>query len=116
MHPVIPPVDRKLLEKELNENTFVRDANNGENKIYIVNFHNSPNTLREIGRLRELTFRAAGGGTDQEMDLDDFDTCERCYEQLIVWNPEDKEIVGGYRFIRCVDSKSADGNYHLATT
>jgi hypothetical protein len=116
MQPIIPPVERRLLEKELNENTFVRDANNGENKIYIVNHHNSPNTLLEIGRLRELTFRAAGGGTDKAIDLDDFDTCERCYEQLIVWNPEDREIVGGYRFIRCVDSKSADGNYHLATT
>ncbi|HET6992769.1 MAG TPA: GNAT family N-acetyltransferase [Bacteroidia bacterium] len=116
MQPVIPPVARPLLEKELNENTFVRDVNNGDNKIYIINIHNSPNTLREIGRLREVTFRAAGGGTTKEIDLDDFDTCERCYDQLIVWNPEDKEIVGGYRFIRCVDSKSPDGNYHLATT
>lgn len=116
MQAIIPPVDRQLLEKELNENTFVRDVNKGDTKIYVVNFHNSPNTLREIGRLRELTFRAAGGGTDKELDLDDFDTCERCYEQLIVWDPGDKEIVGGYRFIRCVDSKSSDGNYHLATT
>jgi hypothetical protein len=116
MQPVISPVSRELLEKELNENTFVRDVNNGDNKIYIVNQHNSPNTLIEIGRLREVTFRAAGGGTGKETDLDHFDTCDNCYEQLIVWNPEDREIVGGYRFIRCVDSKTADGNYSLATT
>lgn len=116
MQALIPPVDRSLIEKELNEHTFVRDARGGENKIFIVNVHNSPNTLSEIGRLREVTFRAAGGGTEKEMDLDDFDTCEKCYEQLIVWNSEDKEIVGGYRFIRCIDSKSTDGNYHLATT
>ncbi len=116
MQALIPPVARHLLEQELNATTFVRDARGGENKIFIVNIHNSPNTLREIGRLRELTFRAAGGGTDKESDLDDFDICEKCYEQLIVWNPKEREIVGGYRFIRCGDSKSPDGNYHLATT
>lgn len=116
MQPTIPPVERELLEQELNDRTFVRDANNGDNKIYIVDQHDSPNTLREIGRLRELTFRAAGGGTGKPSDLDDFDTCENCYKQLIVWNPGDKEIVGGYRFIRCEDSRTPDGNYHLATT
>lgn len=116
MQPVIPPIDRTLLEQELNEHTFVRNSNNGENKIYIVNIHNSPNTLDEIGRLRELTFRAAGGGTGKPSDLDDFDTCEKCYEQLIVWSPQDREIVGGYRFIRCENSKTESGEYHLATT
>jgi hypothetical protein len=116
MQPITPPVDRALLESELNQKTFVRKANNGENEIYIINAHNSPNTLREIGRLREVTFRAAGGGTGQEIDLDDFDTCENCYEQLIVWSPKEREIVGGYRFIRCINAKTADGNFHLATT
>ncbi len=116
MQALIPPVARHLLEQELNEHTFVRDARGGENQIFIVNIHNAPNTLQEIGRLRELTFRAAGGGTDKACDLDDFDTCEKCYEQLIVWSPENKEIVGGYRFIRCCDSRTPDGNYHLATT
>jgi putative hemolysin len=116
MQPVISPVDRELLVNELNEQTFVRDSNNGDNKIYIVNAHNAPRTLEEIGRLREVTFRAAGGGTGKSSDLDDFDTCENCYEQLIVWNPADKEIVGGYRFIRCEKAKMPNGNYHLATT
>lgn len=116
MKPIIPPIDRKLLEQELNRKTFVRETNKGENQIYIVDQHDSPNTLLEIGRLREVTFRAAGGGTDKDCDLDDFDVCDNCYKQLIVWNPENKEIVGGYRFIRCADSKSPDGNFHLATT
>ncbi len=116
MKAIIPPVSRELLELELNKDTFVRQTNKGDNQIYIVDIHNAPNTLLEIGRLREVTFRAAGGGTDKDSDLDDFDICQNCYKQLIVWNPEDKEIVGGYRFIRCEDSKSSDGNYHLATT
>jgi hypothetical protein len=66
-----------------------------------VNHHNAPNVVREIGRLRELSFRTAGGGTKKSIDLDDYDTRELCYEQLIVWSPEDEEIIGGYRFIDC---------------
>jgi putative hemolysin len=115
MQPVIPPVDRLLIEQELNADTFIRHTNNGDNLLYIVNIHNAPNTLREIGRLREVTFRAAGGGTGLDCDLDELDTCENCYEQLIVWNPADREIVGGYRLIRCEKARNAEGNYHLAT-
>lgn len=116
MQDIIPPVDRALLNSELNSNTFVRKANNGDNQIYIINNHNAPHTLREIGRLRELTFRAAGGGTGLDCDLDDFDTCENSYDQLVVWNQEDQEIVGGYRYIRCIKALQPDGDYHLATT
>jgi len=116
MKNVIAPIEKSLLRQELNSRTFIRKANNGNNEIYILNQHNAPNTLLEIGRLREETFRAAGGGTGLDCDLDDFDTCEKCYEQLIVWNPEEEEIVGGYRYIRCGEARNADGNYHLATT
>ena len=98
---ILPPIDRELLRSELNENVFIRDTNKGDNKIYIVNHHNSPNVMREIGRLRELTFASAGGGTGQEVDIDEHDTSENCYEQLIVYSPEDDEISGGYRFIDC---------------
>ncbi len=96
---IIPPVERELIEDELNEDRFVRKANKGNNEIYIVNHHNSPHTMREIGRLREISFRGAGGGTGHEIDIDEYDTNDRCYEQLIVWSPEDKEVIGGYRFI-----------------
>ena len=79
-------------------------ANNGNNEIYIITHHNSPNVMREIGRLREVTFRHAGGGTGLEIDIDEFDTSSHPYQQLLVWNPEDKEIVGAYRFILCKDA------------
>jgi len=117
MQSIIDPVDRKVLAEELNSDRLVRNTNNGRNLIYIVTIHDSPNVLREIGRVRELTFRAAGGGTGKEIDLDEFDLIENCYKQLIVWNPVDQEIVGGYRFIRC-DEAAPDHKhqYKLATT
>jgi hypothetical protein len=116
MSAIIPPVPVDVLERELSPDRFVRITNNGSNHLYIVNQHNAPNVLREIGRLREITFRDAGGGTGLDCDLDTFDTSENCYEQLIAWNPEEKEIMGGYRYIRCGDAgKDAAGIYELAT-
>lgn len=100
---IIPPIDKAQLEKELNEDVFVRMANKGNNEVYIVNQHNAPNVVQEIGRLRELTFASAGGGTGLAVDLDEFDTSENCYDQLILYNREEQEIVGGYRFIKCKD-------------
>ena len=100
---IIDPVDRELIKKELTKERFGRVTRKGDNEIYIVNHHNSPNTMREIGRLRELSFRSAGGGTKKSIDIDQYDTCENCYQQLIVWSPEDEEIIGGLRFIDCSD-------------
>lgn len=112
---IIPPVDRALIKAELNPARFVRKTNKINNLIYIVNHHNSPNVMREIGRLRELTFALAGGGTGQPIDIDENDTAEICYEQLVVFSPEDDEIMGGYRFIDC--AKIADkGVHHLSTS
>lgn len=116
MQNIIQPIDRQLLLSELNERTFVRTANNGDNEIYIITHHDSPNVMKEIGRLREVTFREAGGGTGKEIDIDDFDINDFPYKQLIVWNPEDKELVGGYRFIKCADAVDKNGKIHLATT
>ena len=116
MQDIIPAIPLDILEKELSKERFVRVTNNGSNHLYIVNHHNSPNVVREIGRLREVTFRESGGGTGLDCDLDHFDTNENCYEQLIAWNPEDKEIIGGYRFIECGKvKKDQEGNYELAT-
>jgi hypothetical protein len=98
---IIDPVPVDLLKEELNQHTFVRKTNKGNNEIYIVNFHNAPNTLREIGRLREITFTQSGGGTGQALDIDIFDTSENCYQQIVLFSPEDNEIIGGYRFIDC---------------
>lgn len=116
LEPIIPPVSRDLLKKELSPERFLRYANNGNNQVYLVNHHNAPNVVREIGRLREITFRAAGGGTGLSMDLDEFDTCETCYDQLITWNEEDQEIVAGYRVILCKKALDEEGFPHLSTT
>lgn len=112
---IIPAVDARLLKTELNPSTFLRKTRKGDNEIYCVNIHNAPNVVREIGRLREITFRDAGGGTGKSMDLDEFDTNEICYDQLVLWSPEDEEIIGGYRYILCQDAIKSDA-IHLSTT
>ena len=113
---VIDPVPGELILAELNATTFLRKTNNGNNEIYVVNHRNAPNTLREIGRLREVTFRAAGGGTGLACDLDEYDTNEQPYQQLIVWNITDKDIVGGYRYIHCKNAIGPNGEIMLATS
>ncbi len=114
---IIPPVATELLLKELTADKFIRNTNNGGNLLYIFDAHNSPNLLREIGRLREESFRHASGGTGDEMDIDDFDTCENCYKQLIVWDPDANQILGGYRFKICDENTvNANGNVQLSTS
>ncbi len=116
MQPIIEPVEKHILESELNSDRFVRDANNGDNQIFILTHHDSPNVMREIGRLREFTFRASGGGTGQAIDIDEFDTAEAPYKQLVVWDPTEKEIVGGYRYIKLGEAPVKNGIIHVATT
>ena len=99
MKEIIAPVDKDLIKSELTIDRFLRSTNKANNEIYIVNAHNSPHTMREIGRLREIAFRNAGGGTGMEIDIDTFDTMDEPCQQLIVWNPDADEIIGGYRFI-----------------
>ncbi len=106
MKSIINQIEISLLEKELTPNKLVRTTNFGKNKIYIITHHDSPNLMLEIGRLREVSFREAGGGTGKEVDIDKFDTAETPYKQLIVWSKSNKEIIGGYRFL---DSKSVIG-------
>ncbi|MBQ19646.1 MAG: hemolysin [Flavobacteriales bacterium] len=112
---MMAPIDRDVLEKELTPERFVKKTNKGDNDIYIVNYHNAPNVLKEIGRLRELSFSQAGGGTGKDIDLDKFDTSENCYEQLIVYDREDREIVSGYRFKDCSTAISPSGEILLST-
>jgi len=99
MEEIIAPVDKDLIKSELTIERFLRRTNKANNEIYIVNAFNSPYTMREIGRLREIAFRNAGGGTGLEIDIDTFDTMDEPCQQLIVWNPDADEIIGGYRFI-----------------
>lgn len=113
---VVPPVPKHLLESELTREIFVRKTNKGDNRIYDFAATQAPNLLREVGRLRELAFRTAGGGTGDELDLDYHDTSEIPYRQLIVWDPKEKEILGGYRYIMCDNlKKDSQGEFELAT-
>lgn len=99
MFPIIPPVNKDLLISELTKDKFLRKSNFGNTELYVFSCKDSPNLAKELGRLREITFRMAGGGTGQAIDIDKYDVAEDNYLQLIVWDPEEKEIIGGYRFI-----------------
>ena len=115
METIIQPIDKSLLEKELSKDRLLRKTNNGNSLIYIVNEVNSPNVVREIGRLREVTFRDAGGGTGNKIDLDEYDYGDRAFEQMIVWDPREKEITGGYRFIKCKNLEIEGSIVHSPT-
>lgn len=99
MKDIISPVDVEILKSELTEDKRLRFTNKSHNEIYIITYHDSPNVMREIGRLREEAFRTAGGGTGMEVDIDEFDTMPNPCKQLIVWDPEAEKIIGGYRYI-----------------
>lgn len=117
MEDIIQPIDRKLIMAELTEERRLRTTNKSGNIIYVVDAHNAPNTMKEIGRLREIAFRAAGGGSEKSMDIDEFDIMEHPYKQLIVWNPEAEEILGGYRYILGTDVQFyPNGEPMLATS
>ena len=100
---IIQPIAKEVLRSELTPDRQLRMTNKSHNEIYIITAHNAPNVMKEIGRLREIAFREAGGGTGKSMDIDEFDTCDNCYKQLIVWNPEAEEIIGGYRYLLGTD-------------
>ena len=113
---IAPPVDRELLRAELTREKFMRKTNNAHNEIFVIDAHDSPALMREVGRLREVSFRAAGGGTGKAIDVDPFDSAQPPYKQLIVWDPVALEIVGGYRFILCAEAGlDAGGIPNLAT-
>ncbi|HAD97293.1 MAG TPA: hemolysin [Cryomorphaceae bacterium] len=105
MKNIIPAVDRKAILDELTEETFLRHTNKGGNQLYLVTHHNAPNVMREIGRLREIAFRTAGGGTGKQLDVDAYDTAKVPFEQLVLWDPEDQEILAGYRLLKCKDAE-----------
>ncbi len=114
---IIAPISKEVLKAELTDNKRLRFTNKSNNEIYIVTYQDSPNVVREIGRLREIAFRAAGGGTGKALDLDEFDTMDEPYKQLIVWDPEEEVIIGGYRYLLGTDAKLDDkGQPILATS
>lgn len=117
MEPVIEPVDRALIMNELTGEKLLRKTRHGSNEIYVVNGNEAPNVMREIGRLRELAFRQAGGGTGKSLDIDEFDVHpSHPYMQIVIWNPESQQILGGYRYILCSNARNEQGEFDLATS
>lgn len=117
MEEIIKPVSKELIKAELTEEKRLRMTNKSNNQIYIITYQDSPHIMQEIGRLREIAFRAAGGGSGLSVDIDEYDTMENPYKQLIVWNPEAEEILGGYRYILGTDVRLDDqGAPVLATS
>jgi hypothetical protein len=117
MEEIIAPIPAEVLKSELTEDKRLRFTNKSNNEIYVITWKDAPNVLREIGRLREIAFRTAGGGTGKALDLDDFDMMETPCKQLIVWDPEAEEIIGGYRYILGTDTKlDENGQPVLATS
>ena len=113
---IIDPIDRETLKRELTQDIFIRPTNNASNEIYIFKGDEKPNLMKEVGRLREVSFREAGGGTGKPLDVDEFDSGPYSYSQLIVWDPSENAIVGGYRVVLCKDTQDTEGNFHLSTT
>lgn len=99
MEEIIAPIDKEIIKSELTPDKFLRTTRKANNEIYIITHQDSPNTMQEIGRLREIAFRHAGGGTGLSVDIDEYDTMDDPYSQLVVWNPDAEEILGGYRFL-----------------
>lgn len=117
MEKIIDPVPVELIKAELTPARKLMDTNKGGNELYVVDCHNAPNTLREIGRIRELTYRAAGGCSGKELDLDEYDFMKKPYRQLIVWDPDAQAIIGGYRFILGRDvTFKADGQPNVTSS
>lgn len=116
MEEIIAPISKEIIKSELTEEKRLRFTNKSHNEIYITTAHESPNVMKEIGRLREIAFRASGGGTGKSMDIDEYDVMDHPYKQLIVWNPEAEEILGGYRYLSGEDVKfDENGKPILAT-
>lgn len=116
MEDIIAPISKELLKAELTEEKRLRMTNRSHNQIYIVTAQDSPNTMKEIGRLREIAFRAAGGGTGKALDIDEYDVMENPYKQLIVWNPDAEEILGGYRYILGTDVRFDEQGHPILAT
>lgn len=114
MEPIIQPVDTELLLREL-EGHLLRPTNKADNLIFDVTAHECPNIMREIGRLREISYRDAGGATGKAADIDDMDTMERPYHQLIVWDPDNQQIIGGYRYLLGSEAEIRDGQPYITS-
>ncbi len=117
MEKIIDPIDKNIIKAELKREYFLRNTNFGKREIYVITDKTAPHVMQEIGRLREISFRESNGGTGKSVDIDEFDISENPYKQLIVWDTEEEEIVGGYRFLEGNEvAFDSNGMPELATT
>ncbi len=93
---IVTPVDNELMTQEVEalKKDDARLLQSKNYEVYLAAAENIPNILREIGRLREITFREVGEGTNEAIDLDKFDTY---YHHMFLWDSERKLIAGAYR-------------------
>lgn len=96
---VIHPVSARQLRDQIYKNEFIGQTTDGK-KIFLVEYQKSKDIIREIARLRELTFRKVGEGTGTKKDTDRFD---KYYKHIVLWDDNQLEIVGSYRL---ADGKS----------
>nr|WP_321450131.1 GNAT family N-acyltransferase [uncultured Carboxylicivirga sp.] len=110
---IIKAVQPTVIQKELDllksQNSLLFTKSSYE--IYLAEAHSIPNTINELGRLREITFRAVGEGTGQKLDVDEYDLY---YHHLFIWDTKNKCIAGAYRLgpgDRIIDSFDSKGFY-----
>ena len=115
MEQIINPVDTDIILREL-DGHLLRPSNKAGNFIYDITAHECPNVMREIGRLREVSYRDAGGATGKAADIDDMDTMTHPYHQLIVWDPDNKQIIGGYRYLLGEEAEIRDGQPYITSS
>jgi len=121
MEPIVERLPIDQIISELTKERLLRKTNNANNEVYLFDNTDSHVLMQEVGRVREITFRHAGGGTGHAIDIDDFDIAkDDPQKQLIVWDPEHREIIGGYRFYfhpkgcRCCDIKKLASSDYFA--
>lgn len=93
---VVHPVNTKAIKKNLYRSPLLGETNDGK-KIFLYHFTDDCPVMREIARLRELTFRTVEEGTGLALDLDRFDMY---YSHIVLWDDNDLEIVGAYRVVQ----------------
>ena len=106
------PEDTRLIRKELNECEYL-GATDDNKQIYLYRFRHDSAIMREVGRLRELSFRAVGEGTLSKRDIDRYDSH---YMHLLLWDNDDLEIAGAYRLCDTNTTLSTHGIDGLYTS
>jgi hypothetical protein len=111
MKDIIPPADPLQIQEQLQSQPCLDSLSRGRAQLYVVDGAQAPLVMQEIGRQREIAFRSGGGGTGLSCDMDRYDQDPALgFRQLICWDSEEKEIMGGYRVLSGrICQKQADG-------